>query len=86
VSGGRLSADLILVNLVGAQPDEALHAGRRVRQDAELAVPLVIMAEKYGEDMEGKDVDAGGGAWITYPEGHEQLTDLLARLLDGRAK
>jgi DNA-binding response OmpR family regulator len=84
VGDGRLVADLILVNLVGAQPDEALQAGRRIRQEAELAVPLVIMAEKYGADVEGTDVNAGGDDWITYPEDHEQLENLLARLLDER--
>jgi DNA-binding response OmpR family regulator len=82
VRGGRLVADLILVNLVGVPPDEALEAGRRIRRDAELDVPLLVMAEKYGADMEGKDVNAGGDDWITYPEDHEQLENLLARLID----
>ena len=81
VNGGRLTADLILVNLIGVQPDEALQAGRRIRQDAELAVPLVVMAEKYGAGLEGTDVNAGGDDWITYPEDHDQLQNLLARLL-----
>ena len=81
VGGGRLSADLILVNLIGKQSDEALQAGRRIRQDAELAVPLVVMAEKYGADLEGTDVNVGGDDWITYPEDHDQLQNLLARLL-----
>jgi DNA-binding response OmpR family regulator len=84
VNGGRLSADLILVNLVGAEPDEALEAGRRIRRDAELDVPLLVMAEKYGADLEGKDVNAGGDDWITYPEDHGQLENLLARLIDER--
>jgi DNA-binding response OmpR family regulator len=82
VAGGRLTADLILVNLVGVQPDEALEAGRRIRRHAELAVPLVVMAEEYGADVEGTDVNAGGDDWITYPEDHDQLKNLLARLLD----
>jgi DNA-binding response OmpR family regulator len=81
LAGGRLRADLMLVNLVGVQPDEALQAGRRIRQDAELDVPLVVMAEEYGADMEGKDVNAGGDDWITYLEEHDQLTGLLSRLL-----
>jgi DNA-binding response OmpR family regulator len=82
VGGGRLVADLILVNLVGVQPDEALHAGRRIRQDAELDVPLVVMAEKYGPDLEGTDVNVSGNDWITYLEDHDQLKNLLARLLN----
>lgn len=82
VGGGRLTANLVLVNLVGVQPDEALQAGRRIRQDAELDVPLVVMAEKYGADLEGTDVNAGDDDWITYLEDHDQLRNLLARLLD----
>ena len=81
VRGGRVDADLILVNLVGVQPDEALHAGRRIRQDAELDVPLVVMAEKYGAELEGTNVNAGGDDWIIYLEEHDQLRDLLVRLL-----
>ena len=81
VGSGRLSADLILVNLIDVQPDEAMHAGRRIRQDAELAVPLVVIAEKYGADLEGTDVNVSGDDWITYPEDHDQLQNLLARLL-----
>ena len=82
VRGAGVRADVILVNLVGVQPDEALHAGRRIRQDAELDVPLVVMAEKYGADLEGKDVNVSGNDWITYLEEHEQLDTLLSRLLD----
>jgi DNA-binding response OmpR family regulator len=82
VSGGQLAADLILVNLVGVQPDEALQAGRRIRQTAELVVPLVVMAERYGADLAGRDVNVNDNDWITYPEDHEQLKHLLARLLN----
>jgi DNA-binding response OmpR family regulator len=85
VRGGRLRADLILVNLVGVEPDEALEAGRRIRREADLDVPLLVMAERYGADLEGTDVNAGGDDWITYPEDHEQLENLIARLLDRRA-
>jgi len=82
VIGGRLTADLILVNLVGEEPDEALEAGRRIRRHAELEVPLVVMAEEYGAELEGTDVNAGGDDWITYPADHEQMKSLLSRLLD----
>jgi DNA-binding response OmpR family regulator len=82
VSGGRLQADLILVNLVGKTPVEVLAIGRRIRSRAELpaGTPLVVMAEKYGPDLEGTDVQAGDTDWITYLEGGEQLERLLARL------
>ena len=82
VSGGRLTADLMIVNLVGVPPDKSLQAGRRIRQGAELTVPIVVIAEKYGEDLEGTDVNVSGRDWITYLEDHDQLQNLLARLLD----
>jgi CheY-like chemotaxis protein len=82
VSGG-IQADLMLVNLVGKLPEEALSTGRRIREHAKYDghTPLVVMAEKYGEDLEGTDVNVGGNDWITYPEDAEQLQHLLARLL-----
>lgn len=82
VSGGRLQADLVLVNLVGKVPAEVLMLGRRIRSHAELraGTPLVVMAEKYGPDLEGTDVQVGENDWITYLENGEQLDRLLARL------
>lgn len=84
VGGGGAEADLVLVNLVGKAPEEALAAGRRIREHARYdgRTPLIVMAEKYGEDMEGTDVNVGGNDWITYPEDHDQLRDLIARLLN----
>jgi DNA-binding response OmpR family regulator len=76
-------ADLVLINLVGKAPEAALAAGRRIRAHAKYDghTPLVVMAEKYGEELEGTDVNVGGNDWITYPEDHDQLRNLLARLL-----
>ena len=79
VSGGRLSADLILVNLLGKVPEESLLIGQHIREMGEFAAntPLVILAEKYGADLEGQDVQMNDADWITYPEDHEQLQRLL---------
>ncbi|HMF54797.1 MAG TPA: hypothetical protein VK619_00435 [Pyrinomonadaceae bacterium] len=82
-SGGRVSADLILVNLVGKSADEVLQIGRRIRENTELDVPLVIMAEKYGRALESADVNVSDNAWITYIEDVDQLHNLLTRLLLG---
>lgn len=39
------------------------------------------MAEKYGKDLEGKDVNVEGNDWIHYPgEEPDQLQNLIARL------
>jgi hypothetical protein len=39
------------------------------------------MAEKYGADLEGTDVNVESNDWITYLEDHDQLKNLLARLI-----
>ncbi len=83
VGGGRVHADLVLLNLVGKTTDEILTGGRGIRAHAEFdeATPLVVMAEKYGADVDGTDVNVSGNDWITYLEEPYQLRDLLARLL-----
>ncbi len=84
VGGGGAEADLVLINLVGEAPEAALAAGRRIRAHAKYdgRMPLVVMAEKYGKELEGTDVNVSGNDWITYPEDHDQLRNLLARLLN----
>jgi len=82
LEAGRVRADLILVNLVGKTTEEAFAAGRRVRRHNALdgATPIVVIAEKYGNGLEGTDVRAGEGEWVTYMEDSTQLHDLLTRL------
>jgi CheY-like chemotaxis protein len=84
LGGGGAEADLVLINLVRKAPEAALAAGRRIREHAKYDghTPLVVMAEKYGKELEGTDVNIGGNDWITYPEDHDQLRKLLARLLN----
>ena len=81
VSGGLL-ADLILVDTVGVSPEDALSTGRRIRTRAKHNdhTPIVVMAEKYGTDVEGTDVRVGENEWITFLEDPDQLKNLLARL------
>lgn len=84
ISGRQVNADLILINLVGRSVEATLQAGRRVREHVESdgMTPLVVMAEKYGKDVEGTDVNVGGNDWIFYlGEELEQLHNLLHRLL-----
>jgi DNA-binding response OmpR family regulator len=82
-AGGRLQPDLILVNVVGVSNEQALRDALLIRRNAELdgRTPVVAMAEHYGEEMEGKDVQAGENAYITYLEDGFQLKELLARLV-----
>ena len=58
---GHECPDLILLNQAGLTIDEFMNMGRRIRQDAGFpsGTPLVVMAERYGADMEGKDVRVG---------------------------
>jgi DNA-binding response OmpR family regulator len=80
--GGRDRPDLILLNQVKLPIDEFFDMGRRIRQGAELpsSTPIVVMAERYGEDMEGRDVKVGESEYVTYLEDGEQLMNLLYRL------
>lgn len=83
IGDGLTRADLILLNLVGTPPEEVLQVGRRIREHAKYdgQTPLVVLAEKFGPDLEGTDANVGGNDWITYPEDAEQLYNLLSRLL-----
>ena len=85
LSAGDGRADLILVNLVGKTTEEAFAAARRVKQLNALdgSTPVVVIAEKYGDGLEGTDVPAGEGEWVSYMEDSTQLHELLARLTDG---
>lgn len=80
--GGRDRPDLILLNQVKLSIDEFVNMGRRIRLGAELksTTPVVVTAERYGADMEGKDVKVGESEYVTYLEDGEQLMNLLHRL------
>jgi CheY-like chemotaxis protein len=80
--GGVSHADLLLINLIGKTPDEVLQIGRRIREHARYDghTPLVVIAEKFGADVEGTDVKVGDNDWVTYLEDPGQLKNLLHRL------
>jgi PleD family two-component response regulator len=84
VCGGVVPADIVLIDLVDKPADEVLQIARVIREQARYDgdTPLVVMAEKYGADVEGTDVNVGGNDWITYLEDPGQLKNLLARLID----
>lgn len=83
IGDGHLRFDLLLVNLVGKLPAETLAVAQRIRRQGNYdgQTPLVVLAEKYGQDLEGTDVNIAGNDWITYLEDGDQLRKLLARLL-----
>jgi CheY-like chemotaxis protein len=88
VEGNGAQADLVLINLIGKSLEAVLDAGRRIRTRAKYNghTPLVVIAEKYGADLEGTDVNVGSNDWITYLEDHDQLKNLLASLLENLPK
>ena len=80
--GLRDGSSLILIDQVDLPIDEVINMGQRICQGAELPkrTPIVVMAERYGEDMEGKDIQVGEREYVTYLEDGEQLMNLLHRL------
>lgn len=83
VGNGQSHADLVLIDVFGKSVEDTLQTGRRIREHAKFdgQTPLVVMAEKYGKDVEGSDVNVGGNDWIFYlGEEPDQLRNLLARL------
>ena len=80
--GGGLCPDLILLNQVGRSIQEYTVMGERICQSAGIGehTPIIVMAEHYGADMEGKDVQVDRTKYVTYLENGQQLMNLLQSL------
>ncbi|HKO43825.1 MAG TPA: hypothetical protein VJU84_11165 [Pyrinomonadaceae bacterium] len=78
-----IHADLLLIDLVGKLPADALAIGRRLRTQGRYPseTPVVVMPETVARDVEGSDENAGANDWICHYEDSDQLQRLLARLL-----
>jgi DNA-binding response OmpR family regulator len=78
-----IHADLLLIDLIGKLPEEALMIGRGLRAQAQYhsQTPLIVMPEKVAENLEGTDENVGANDWICYYEDSDQLHRLLVRLL-----
>jgi len=74
--------NLILLNQFKQSIAEVLEMGRRICQTSGLPkdVLIVIVAERYGADWEGQDVQVGDREYVSYPEDGQQLIDLLQKL------
>jgi len=84
VSGSSyIHADMLIIDLVGKLPEEALILGQHLRTQASYhnQTPLVVMPEKVAKDMEGTDENMGANDWICYYEDSDQLQRLVLRLL-----
>jgi CheY-like chemotaxis protein len=80
--GGSFCPDLILLNQVGRSIQEYAVMGQRICKSAGIGshTPIIVMAEQYGTDMEGKDVQVDETEYVTYLEDGQQLINLLHRL------
>ena len=80
--GGSFCPDLILLNQVGRSIEEYTVMGQRICKSAGIGnqTPIIVMAEQYGADMEGKDVQVDEAEYVTYLEDGQQLMNLLHRL------
>jgi CheY-like chemotaxis protein len=74
--------ELILLNQFKQSIDQAIEIGRQIRQQAAVArlIVIVIMAERYGAELEGQDIQVGEGEYVTYLEDGQQLKNLLYKL------
>lgn len=80
--GGSFCPDLILLNQVGQSIQEYAAMGQRICKSTGIAnhTLIIVMAERYGADMEGKDVQVDEAEYVTYLEDGQQLINLLHRL------
>jgi DNA-binding response OmpR family regulator len=78
-----IHADLLLVDLVGKSPEEALRVGQRLRLRARYheQTPLIVMPERVAKDLEGTDKNVSANDWICYYQDADQVQRLLVRLL-----
>ena len=81
--GGGVHANLILINCVRKTLEDTLNIGRRIHEHAkdDGHTPLIVIAEKYGDDLAGTDEKVGENYWFTYPEDADQLRNLISRLI-----
>lgn len=82
IRGGRERFNLILLDQYKRSIDELLAIGQQIRQGTDLDghTPIIIIAEQYGADLEGQDIQVGDNEYISYLEDGEQLKVILQRL------
>lgn len=82
IQGGQKHFDLILLNQSGRSLDDMMAIGQQIRQNTERdsQTPIVVMAERYGADLEGQNIRVGDSEYVTYLEDGEQLKSILQQL------
>jgi DNA-binding response OmpR family regulator len=71
--------DIILLDQFGCSIEEFIMLGRFIRHGAAFPshTPIVVIAERFGPEMEGKNIRVGKSEYVTYPEDGQQLMELL---------
>ena len=79
-----IHADLLLINLLGKPPEEALTIARGLREHSKYDghTPIVVMPEHIPENLRGTDEKVNDLDWVCHYDDVDQLTRLLARLLN----
>lgn len=82
IQEGQKHFDLILINQFEQSLHQTFEMGRRFRQSLDLfiSIPIVIMAECYGVELEGQNRQMGEREYVTYLEDGQQLRNLLYKL------
>ncbi|MBD2096352.1 response regulator transcription factor [Trichocoleus sp. FACHB-591] len=82
VEGGRDRFELILLNQYKHSIEHCIAIGQQIRQHTVLdsRAPIVILAERYGPDLEGQDMQVGANEYVSYLEDGQQLQLILQRL------
>jgi DNA-binding response OmpR family regulator len=80
VNDGFVKSDLLMVNLVGKSEEEMVSFGNQVRERGQSNIPLIVIAAKYGEDLEGTINQVGENTYIVYLGDGDELFDLLDSL------
>ncbi|HEY9657264.1 MAG TPA: hypothetical protein V6C65_02285, partial [Allocoleopsis sp.] len=68
IQSGQTHFDLILLNQSNQSIDEMMAIEQQIRQSTERdsLTPIVIMAEGYGADLKGQDIQCGDNEYVTY--------------------
>lgn len=82
IQAGQNRFDLILLNQSNRSLDEMMAIGQQIRQSTERdsQTPIVVLAERYGADLEGQDIQVGDHEYVTYLEDGEQLKRILQQV------
>lgn len=82
IRGSSEPFHLILLNQFERSIDSFIEIGRDIRQCANLSsrIPILIMAERYGVQLAGQDIQVGESEYVTYLEDGQQLRNLLHKL------